>query len=89
MRQCSAALVSSLCCSLCTCNLSPSLPPDVMVWSNDHVIQWVQSIGLAEYAPNLIESGVHGGVFALDNGYDHQKLALALKIPLTNPEVRG
>ncbi len=48
---------------------------------------WVGSIGLKDYAANLTESGVHGGVFALDNDYDHQKLALALKIPLTNPEV--
>ncbi len=49
--------------------------------------EWVDSIGLTDFTDNLTESGVHGGVFALDNGYDHQKLALALRIPLTDPEV--
>lgn len=49
--------------------------------------EWVDSMGLTDYAENLTESGVHGGVFALDNDYDHQKLALALRIPLTDPEV--
>ena len=52
------------------------------------MIQWVESIGLGEYAHALKESGVHGGVIALDNDFDHEKLALALQIPPTNPEVR-
>ena len=62
---------------------------DVLVWSNDHVISWVESVGLSEYSPNLKESGVHGGVIALDGDFDYQKLALALQIPLTQPEVRS
>ncbi|CAF4832834.1 unnamed protein product, partial [Rotaria socialis] len=34
---------------------------DVIVWSNDRVIQWLTTIqGLKEYANNLAESGVHG-----------------------------
>ena len=54
--------------------------PDVLVWTNDHVISWVESIGLSEYAPNLKESSVHGGSIALDSDFDCEKLALALKI---------
>ena len=60
---------------------------DVLVWSNDHVIQWVESLGLADFATNLRESGVHGGVIALDSDFDHDKLALALQIPMTSTEV--
>ena len=60
---------------------------DVLVWSNDHVIQWVESLGLADFATNLRESGVHGGVIALDSDFDHDKLALALQIPMASTEV--
>ena len=61
---------------------------DVLVWSNDHVIQWVESLGLADFATTLRESGVHGGVIALDSDFDHDKLALALQIPMASTEVR-
>jgi hypothetical protein len=60
---------------------------DVMVWTNDHVIQWVDSIGLGSYASNLKETGVHGGVLALDNDFDYEKLAMALQIALANLDV--
>ena len=60
---------------------------DVLVWSNDHVIQWVESLGLADFATNLRESGVHGGVIALDSDFDYDKLSLALQIPMTSIEV--
>ena len=58
-----------------------------MVWTHDHVIQWVESIGMEHYATNLKDTGVHGGVIALDNDFDHEKLAMALKIPQTDTEV--
>ena len=61
---------------------------DVLVWSNDRVIQWVESLGLADFATTLRESGVHGGVIALDSDFDHDKLALALQIPMASTEVR-
>ena len=60
---------------------------DVLVWSNDHVIQWVESLGLEDFATNLCESGVHGGIITLDSDFDHDKLALALQIPMTSTEV--
>ncbi|KAG7275398.1 hypothetical protein CRUP_021596 [Coryphaenoides rupestris] len=35
---------------------------DMLVWTNEQVIHWVQSIGLREYSGNLLESGVHGAL---------------------------
>ncbi|XP_078670696.1 liprin-alpha-1-like isoform X17 [Branchiostoma floridae x Branchiostoma belcheri] len=61
---------------------------DVLVWTNERVIRWVQSIGLREYASNLIESGVHGALIALDDSFDHNSMALALQIPTTNQQAR-
>lgn len=40
-------------------NLSPS---EVVQWSNHRVMEWLRSVDLAEYAPNLRGSGVHGGL---------------------------
>ncbi|RNA09493.1 liprin-alpha-2 isoform X8 [Brachionus plicatilis] len=55
---------------------------DLLVWSNERLIKWVNSIGLKEYAKNLQDSGVHGGVLIFDESYDWQHLALALEIPI-------
>ncbi|CAF3893526.1 unnamed protein product [Rotaria sordida] len=55
---------------------------DVIIWTNERVIQWLITInGLKEYANNLIESGIHGGLIALDETFDYNALALALQIP--------
>uniref|UniRef100_A0A1B6EYV6 SAM domain-containing protein n=1 Tax=Cuerna arida TaxID=1464854 RepID=A0A1B6EYV6_9HEMI len=61
---------------------------DVLVWSNERVIRWISSIGLKEYATNLLESGVHGALLALDEGFDSNSMALALQIPTQNTQVR-
>ncbi|XP_046670706.1 liprin-alpha-1 isoform X5 [Homalodisca vitripennis] len=61
---------------------------DVLVWSNERVIRWISSIGLKEYATNLLESGVHGALLALDDGFDSNSMALALQIPTQNTQVR-
>nr|XP_018899528.1 PREDICTED: liprin-alpha-2 isoform X2 [Bemisia tabaci] len=61
---------------------------DILVWSNDRVISWVASIGLKEYANNLLESGVHGALIALDESFDYNSMALALQIPTQNTQVR-
>ncbi|XP_019374975.1 PREDICTED: liprin-alpha-1 isoform X1 [Gavialis gangeticus] len=62
---------------------------DVLVWSNDRMIHWVLSIGLKEYANNLIESGVHGALVALDETFDYNALALLLQIPTQNTQARA
>ncbi|XP_051890480.1 liprin-alpha-4 isoform X10 [Pristis pectinata] len=61
---------------------------DVLVWTNDQVIHWVQSIGLREYANNIVESGVHGALIALDENFDYSSLALLLQIPTQNTQAR-
>lgn len=59
----------------------------MLVWSNERVIRWVQSIGLRDYANILLESGVHGALIALDDNFDYSSLALLLQIPNQNTQV--
>ncbi|XP_054432474.1 liprin-alpha-4 [Pteronotus mesoamericanus] len=61
---------------------------DVLVWTNEQVVRWVQSIGLRDYAGSLQESGVHGALLALDENFDHSALALLLQIPTQNTQAR-
>uniref|UniRef100_A0AAQ4QHB2 PTPRF interacting protein alpha 1 n=1 Tax=Gasterosteus aculeatus aculeatus TaxID=481459 RepID=A0AAQ4QHB2_GASAC len=61
----------------------------VLVWSNERVIAWIQAIGLKEYSSNLYESGVHGALLALDETFDHNALALLLQIPTQNTQARA
>ncbi|CAJ1076369.1 liprin-alpha-3 [Xyrichtys novacula] len=61
---------------------------DVMVWSNERVMCWIQTLGLKEYADNLRESGVHGALLALDDTFDFTDLALLLQIPNQNTQAR-
>ena len=61
---------------------------DILVWTNDDVMNWVNSIGINEYAINLVNSGVHGGLIALDNTFDYERLAMALQIATSDTTVR-
>ncbi|XP_050068274.1 liprin-alpha-1 isoform X3 [Anopheles maculipalpis] len=61
---------------------------DVLVWTNDRTMRWVQSVGLKEYANNLLESGIHGALIALDESFDANSMALALQIPTQNTQAR-
>jgi hypothetical protein len=63
---------------------------DVIMWTNERIIQWLNTInGLKEYANNLIENGIHGGLIALDETFDSNALALALQIPSQQITVRS
>uniref|UniRef100_A0A672MY09 Liprin-alpha-4-like n=1 Tax=Sinocyclocheilus grahami TaxID=75366 RepID=A0A672MY09_SINGR len=62
---------------------------DVLVWTNERVLSWVQAIGLKEYAGNLLESGVHGSLLALDESFDHNAFALLLQIPTQCTQARA
>ena len=63
---------------------------DVLIWSNERIIHWLNNInGLKEYANNLAETGIHGGLIALDETFDHNALALALQIPNQQTTVRN
>ncbi|XP_076806040.1 liprin-alpha-1-like isoform X3 [Clavelina lepadiformis] len=61
---------------------------DVLVWSNQRVMRWVQAVGLREYAARLSDTGIHGAVIALDNTFDADKFALYLQIPNQNIQAR-
>ena len=37
-------------------------PGEVMLWTNHRVMEWLRTIDLSEYAPNLRGSGVHGAL---------------------------
>jgi hypothetical protein len=40
-------------------------PEEVEKWAHSCVIQWLKSIDLAEFTPNLMFSGIHGKRFSL------------------------
>lgn len=61
---------------------------DVLVWTNERLQRWLISINLKEYANNLMESGVHGALIALDDSFDANSMALALQIPTQNTQAR-
>ncbi|XP_077104301.1 liprin-beta-2 isoform X3 [Siphateles boraxobius] len=56
-------------------------PSEVVQWSNHRVMEWLRSVDLAEYAPNLRGSGVHGGLIILEPRFYSETLATLLNIP--------
>lgn len=68
--------------------MSEGVNKDVMVWSNERVQRWIEEIGLGNYARNLIDSGVHGALIALDNTFDWQAFAYSLQIPAHDGQSR-
>ncbi|XP_059834566.1 liprin-beta-1b isoform X3 [Hypanus sabinus] len=59
-------------------NISPA---EVSRWTNHRVMEWLRSADLAEYAPNLRGSGVHGGLMVLEPRFNVETLAMLLNIP--------
>ncbi|KAJ0069211.1 hypothetical protein NL108_003155, partial [Boleophthalmus pectinirostris] len=62
-------------------NESQFTPSEVVQWSNHRVMEWLRSVDLAEYAPNLRGSGVHGGLIMLEPRFSSDTLAMLLNIP--------
>uniref|UniRef100_A0A8B9HRG5 PPFIA binding protein 1a n=1 Tax=Astyanax mexicanus TaxID=7994 RepID=A0A8B9HRG5_ASTMX len=56
-------------------------PAEVSEWTNHRVMEWLRSVDLAEYAPNLRGSGVHGGLMVLEPRFNVESMALLLNIP--------
>ncbi|KAM9334656.1 liprin-beta-1-like [Symphorus nematophorus] len=56
-------------------------PAEICQWTNHRVMEWLRSVDLAEYAPNLRGSGVHGGLMVLEPRFNVEALALLLNIP--------
>ncbi|CAL8357302.1 unnamed protein product [Lota lota] len=62
-------------------NENQTTPSEVVQWSNHRVMEWLRSVDLAEYAPNLRGSGVHGGLIILEPQFNSDTLAMLLNIP--------
>ncbi|XP_063213119.1 liprin-beta-1 isoform X8 [Chroicocephalus ridibundus] len=56
-------------------------PSEVTQWTNHRVMEWLRSVDLAEYAPNLRGSGVHGGLMVLEPRFNVETVAQLLNIP--------
>ncbi|XP_069346074.1 liprin-beta-1 isoform X5 [Eulemur rufifrons] len=56
-------------------------PSEVQQWTNHRVMEWLRSVDLAEYAPNLRGSGVHGGLMVLEPRFNVETMAQLLNIP--------
>ncbi|XP_055990551.1 liprin-beta-1 isoform X4 [Sorex fumeus] len=56
-------------------------PQEVQQWTNHRVMEWLRSVDLAEYAPNLRGSGVHGGLMVLEPRFNVETMAQLLNIP--------
>ncbi|KAF1620554.1 Liprin-beta-1, partial [Eudyptes chrysolophus] len=56
-------------------------PFEVTQWTNHRVMEWLRSVDLAEYAPNLRGSGVHGGLMVLEPRFNVETMAQLLNIP--------
>ncbi|XP_075972231.1 liprin-beta 1 isoform X2 [Anticarsia gemmatalis] len=57
-------------------------------WSSHRVMQWLNEIDLAEYAPNLRGAGVHGGLMLLEPRFTAELLAALLNIPANKTLLR-
>ncbi|XP_058788608.1 liprin-beta-1 isoform X3 [Phymastichus coffea] len=53
----------------------------VVLWTNHRVMEWLRVVDLAEYAPNLRGSGVHGGLMVYEPRFTSELLATLLSIP--------
>ena len=51
------------------------------LWTNHRVMEWLKEVDLAEYAPNLRGSGVHGALILYEPRFDDVLLADLLSIP--------
>jgi len=60
---------------------------DLMVWSNQRLICWLERIGLQDYAGSLSGNGVHGALLMLDRDFHADSLAECMQIPTENLEV--
>ena len=53
----------------------------VCLWTNHRVMEWLRIVDLAEYAPNMRGSGVHGGLMVYEPRFTSELLATLLSIP--------
>ncbi|EEC15245.1 Kazrin-A, putative, partial [Ixodes scapularis] len=56
-------------------------PLDVSLWTNHRVMEWLRTVDLSEYAPNLRGSGVHGALLIYEDAVTCDVFAAILSIP--------
>ena len=61
---------------------------EVILWTNHRVMEWLRSIDLSEYAPNLRGSGVHGSLMVFEARFNSTVLADILAIPASKTLLR-
>ncbi|CAG5116366.1 unnamed protein product, partial [Candidula unifasciata] len=54
---------------------------EIVLWTNHRVMEWLRTIDLSEYAPNLRGSGVHGALMVLEPRFNSELFAVLLSIP--------
>jgi hypothetical protein len=69
-------------------NISEWIPAEVALWSSHRVMEWLRSIDLSEYTPNLRGSGVHGALIIQEPSFNGDLLASLLSIPQTKTLLR-
>lgn len=62
-------------------DFSTRTPAEVSLWTNHRVMEWLRSVDLSEYAPNLRGSGVHGALLVFEPMFNAELLATLLSIP--------
>ncbi|XP_058830102.1 kazrin isoform X3 [Topomyia yanbarensis] len=67
---------------------SENVDTDPIVWTNQRFVRWARSIDLGEYADNLKDSGVHGGLVVLEPSFSGDTMATALGIPPSKNIIR-
>ncbi|XP_015918547.1 liprin-beta-2 isoform X3 [Parasteatoda tepidariorum] len=68
---------------------SKSYTPElVALWSNHRVMEWLRTVDLSEYAPNLRGSGVHGALIVYELKFNTNLFATLLNIPPTKTLLR-
>lgn len=65
-----------------------NIPGDVALWTNHRVMEWLRTIDLSEYAPNMRGSGVHGALMVLEPRFCAELFAQLLSIPANKTLLR-
>ncbi|KAI7697991.1 hypothetical protein SSS_04242 [Sarcoptes scabiei] len=61
---------------------------EVALWSSHRIMEWLRSIDLSEYAPNLRGSGVHGALILYELAFNADLFATLLSIPTSKSLLR-
>ncbi|KAF2356193.1 Sterile alpha motif domain [Trinorchestia longiramus] len=61
---------------------------EVCLWTNHRVMEWLRTVDLSEYAPNLRGSGVHGALLVYEVRFNSEVLAALLSIPASKTLLR-